>query len=414
MIYFDNNSTTMMTDQAKKMMIEWCNVGNPSSEHAAAISARNLMDEFRKYIASVCKINRTHNDQYKILFTSGASESNCTILHGVIDSYEFITGKIPHIITSSIEHKSILNLLEMYSLRGRCTVTYIEPHPSGHIDPKDIQIALKSNTCLICVMHANNETGAINDIINIGLIAHKNNIPFHCDTAQTFGKFPPSPHMYNIDSFTISFHKLYGPPGVGALVIKQQLLSGYKICPIIFGTQNYGYRGGTENLPGIAASFSAMRYAMTDRAGKNNNMKYIKCWIIKEISARIPTRYYTAYMQNKSVNLPEIEIVFLSECSDIYLPNTILLSIVKRTEPPICNKEIKQKLERLGIIVSVGSACNTSSPNASHVLYAMHADELIRKGALRISLCDNNTITEAKKMIQELLLIIKFNKNNPN
>jgi cysteine desulfurase len=372
-----------------------------------------MMDDFRRYICKLCGVqlanstNLYRDNTYEVIFTSGASEANCMIIRGVTDSYFDITGKKPHIVISSIEHKSLLEMIEMLVHRGQITATLINPSSSGHIKPADVGAAITPTTCLICIMHANNETGAINDIKNIGLLAHNNNIPYHCDAVQAFGKIPLNPMRDNVDSFCISSHKFQGPPGTGAIVIKRKLLDMYKISPMIFGTQNNGLRGGTENLPGIGASFTAMRLAMESRPAKNAKLTRIKTFMMRELSRRIPTRRFAEYLASNRPKLPEIEIVFLSDNTEHYLPNTILLSIVKRSRPLICNQKIKTELEKKGIIVSVGSACNTASPNASHVLYAMKADELIRKGALRISLGDDNSLDEAKKFIMEFLLILE-------
>ena len=420
MIYFDNNATTIMSTEAKKALLEWCNRGNPSSGYASAKEARAMMTEFRKYIGKLCSIDsccpeardskvadsvRNDPSKYKVIFTSGASEANCTAISSIISAYEEVTRNIPHVVVSAIEHKSIISMVKSYQSRGKITATFVQPTKSGHIKPEDIEKAITNDTCLVCVMHANNETGAINNIQKIGQIAHKHNVPFHCDTVQSFGKFPISPIKDNVDSFCISFHKLHGPPGVGALLIKQQLLQGYNLSPMIYGSQNEGYRGGTENLPGIGASLVATKITMQDRLQKNKNSGKIKQYIMNELSKNIHTRQFTQYTPNGKA--PKIEIVFLSNASEYYLPNTLLLSVVKHSKPYICNVKMKDSLEKQGIVISVGSACNTADEKASHVLYAMGADELIRKGALRISLGDVNTLPEAKKFVQEFLKIIK-------
>lgn len=436
MIYLDNNATTIMPVVVKKALLDWCNRGNPSSSYASARESRKMMTDFREYIGKLCGFDpccpedrdvplntnakkRQDPSKYKVIFTSGASEANCTALHGIVSSYAEITKNLPHIVISAVEHKSLLDMAASYAERNIATVTFVQPTASGHIRPEDVEAAITPTTCIICVMHANNETGAINDVRKIGAIAHKHQVPFHCDTVQTFGKEPVHPVKDNIDSFCISFHKLHGPPGVGALVIKQQLLQGYKFPPMIFGTQNEGLRGGTENLPGIGASLAATKYTMENRTAKNAQMLKLKQYIMKEIAARMPSRQYTQYVRNvlhsnhntskddTAVKKPEIEVIFLSGPTEYYLPNTILLSVVKRTKPAICNGQLKSDLEEKGIVVSVGSACNTSSPKASHVLFAMNADEFIRKGALRITLGDDTTAEEAKKFVQEFLLVVK-------
>lgn len=414
-----------MPARVQKAMIEWCNRGNPSSGYPAARESRAMMNKFRDYIGVLCSIDpccvedrdstrargnlearRRDPSEYKIIFTSGASEANCTILNGIVSAYSETVRGIPHIVMSAIEHKSLIDQAKSFESRGCATVTFVNPDISGHVQPAAVEAAIKPNTCIVCVMHANNETGAINDIEKIGKISHKHNIPFHCDTVQTFGKNPLNPTTSHVDSFCISFHKFQGPPGIGALVIKQQLLSGYKLSPMIFGSQNESLRGGTENLPGIGAAFDATKLTMNGRTKKNSTMSSIKKYIIDTISTKIPSQNYRSYITASGAK-PEIEIVFLSEMTG-YLSNTILLSVVKRTKPPICNTKMREELERRGIVVSVGSACNTANTKASHVLYAMGANDLIRRGALRISLGDDTTIDDAKKFIIEFMQVIKL------
>lgn len=419
MIYFDNNATTIMPQSVLKAMLLWSNKGNPSASYTSAVESRAMMTKFRKYIGKICRFEacceeprdagpaaqRTDPAMYKIIFTSSASESNCMVIQSVVESFMFYKGRRPHLIVSSIEHKSVVEQVTHLVARDKIDVTFVRPLSNGQVDPADIAGAIQPTTCLICVMHANNETGVINDINAIGRVAHSAGVPFHTDAVQTFGKFPLNPIAASVDSFSVSFHKFGGPPGVGALVIKQQFLAGYKLCPMIFGSQNEGLRGGTENLPGIGASFEALSITMVDRAAKNRRMLGIKKYIIGEFAARLPVRSYVDYLQGGPGAQKELEIVFFT--ADNCLPGTILLSIVKRSMPHICNQQVRGELERRGIIVSIGSACNTASPKASHVLFAMGADELIRKGTLRISLGDSNTLDEAKKFVKEFLLVLK-------
>ncbi len=436
LIYLDNNATTFMTTEVKQAMLDWCNKGNPSSGHIAARESKCMMNDFREYIGKLCSFTvpnhtsesttlatngpvRDGNDgsMYHVIFTSGASEANCTVFHSVITAYASARGS-PHVIMSAIEHKSLIDMAKSYESRNIITVSFIGPEISGHILVDAVADAIQPNTCLICIMHANNETGAINDIRAIGALAHSNNIPFHCDTAQTFGKAPIRPLEDHVDSFCISFHKLHGPPGVGALVIKRDLVAGYNLQPYIYGTQNSGMRGGTENLPGIGAAYIATRYTMIDRPQKNVRMQELKKFIMNSIAKYFPTRQYAAYMNDTRSVSPNVEIVFLSDGPVVapgrrsnvvaYLPNTILLSVVKRSGAPICNSQIRADLESRGVIISIGSACNTASPKASHVLYAMGSDELVRKGALRITLGDLTTQHEATQFINIFVEIIRM------
>ena len=431
MIYLDNNATTTMPPSVMKAMLRWCNMGNASAGYASAKKSRDMMESFRNYIGELCRINtccpeerddtdpaRNANScdpsRYKIIFTSGASEANSTIIGGVVSAYSTARGVIPHLVLSAIEHKGVIAMAQSLEERGLATVTYVQPTLSGHITPESVALAIAPTTCLVCVMHANNETGAINDITAIGAVAHSRGVPYHCDTAQTFGKFPIDPLTSNVDSFCISFHKFYGPPGTGIIAVKQKLLLGYSIPPLIFGAQNEGYRGGTENIPGIGAAYEALRFNFANRKRKNTRMSELKTLMLSELSKTFSMRtyedYYLAVIDGK--RCPALELVVFSAISspddtsrrdELYLCNTVLLSVVKRTGEFICNSKMKKYLEDKKIIVSVGSACNTASAKASHVLYALDADKYIRKGTLRISIGDNNTADDITQFVKHFI-----------
>ena len=393
MIYFDNNATTFMSPEVKQKMLEWTNRGNPSASYESAQAAQKMIKLFRARIGKVCGFNPCCNgedtpvgpDQYKIIFTSGASESNCTLIRSIVDSYARILSKTPHIVASAYEHKSILLLLECLEDRGDIELTLVKP-VRGIIVPEFIARAIRPNTCLAVVMHANNETGAINDIRAIGKVCHSNGVPFHTDAVQTFGKYPPRPVDDNVDSFSVSFHKMGAPPGIGALVVKRALLEGYKLDPLIFGTQNDGLRGGTENLPGIGAASLAFEIAMRDRNDKNAKLGALKREIL---TCLIPLgiQWLDDYVASPR---PGTKIVIISPKQS--LPNTIMLAAINA-----CNKKMKAELEKYNIIISVGSACNTNSRDPSHVLDAMEIPTDLMGGTIRVSLGDSNTSAEVKK-----------------
>lgn len=420
MIYLDNNATTLMNPETRKIILKWMNKGNPSSSYASAQSCRELMQKFREFIANNCKfkLNSNHvskniaSDEYRIIFTSCASESNCAMINSIVDNYTFLTKTIPHIIISSIEHKSIIICVEQLYKYGRIDLTLINPDVLGFIHSDQIKKAVKQNTALICIMHANNETGCINNIKQIGLMAHEYKIPFFTDAVQTFGKFLLNPIENNVDAFSASFHKLHGPTGVGILVIKEQLIHARGLCSFICGNQNDGLRGGTENIPAIAGAFCGMEYNLNSRFNKNKKLLFLKKKLIHNLSINIPCKTYRKYLETcRDKQQNTMEIVFISDINSNYLPNTLLLSIVKRTDPPICNKELKNNLEKYGIIISIGSACNTSNSNASHVLTAMNVEPIIKRGTLRISIGDTNTEDEINVFIKRFLDLLS-SKNN--
>lgn len=415
-IYFDSNATTFMSPKSVQLMTMWVNRGNPSSSHKDALKCKKLIEEFKQYIAKTCGITlpsdkpngRITANQYRIIFTSCASESNSTILRSTATSYKHMTNTLPHIIISEIEHKSTIMCCEDMAEQGLIEYTMISPDELGFIPPSEVEAAIRPNTCLVCVMAANNETGVITDYKKIGAIAHKRQIPFYTDAVQIFGKYPIKPSSENVDAFSVSFHKLHGPAGIGLLVVKEQFMHGYQLRPIICGTQNDGSRGGTENIMLYAGAYAGMKETFTSRDAKNKKLLTMKRHIMTEISKYIPCKTYKEYLESRNdTTKNSIEVVFISTATRNYLPNTILLTVVKRTKPFICNVNFKEDLEKRGVIVSIGSACNTLSDKASHVLYAMNIDPLLRKGMLRISLSDHNTLEEAKLFVRAFMLTVK-------
>jgi cysteine desulfurase len=255
--YLDANGTTLMSEKTIGVINRWFNRGNPSSIYSSASESQKLMNSFRSFIAKECEIDQ---NEWEILFTSGASESNSHILTSAARSYAMKTGNMPHIISTAIEHKSIIKCCELLERDQLATLTIVKPMINGLIDPESIAREIRSNTCIITCMSANNETGAINNIQRIGELAHAQNIPFHTDAVQIFGKSIIKPIIHNVDALSISMHKINGPLGCGLLIISKLLVEGYELSPHICGTQNSGLRGGTENLPAIAGSFAAFKF----------------------------------------------------------------------------------------------------------------------------------------------------------
>ena len=407
-IYLDNNATTKLCKSSKNKIIEWlCCCSNPSSDSKLSLKTKCMIENTKKYILKHNNIK----DDYTIVFTSGASESNCMILKSITESYKRHKDKIPHIILSSIEHKSILQCAELLRSDGLITITLIEPNAYGYISYKDIEESIKENTALISVMYANNEIGSINDIKKIGNIAHKYSIPFHTDAVQAYGKYKIDIPGCNIDVLSMSFHKLYGPMGLGMLIINKQLLLGYQIKGQISGTQQTELRGGTENVPAIAGVIPAMKDTFTNRNIKNDKMLKQKNKIIKGIEVSIIKGEYKTYFGSMFPTHNEFIVLGNIDISIDTLPNTLLLSFIKNSKIPFCNINLKKRLNSKNIIISVGSACSTKDPDASHVLVAIKAPLIIKQGIIRISLSDNTTDKEIDLFIKELIksVLIQFN-----
>ena len=402
-VYLDNNGTTMASKESVSATTKWLkNHGNPSATSGRSQEARKMIDSARAYIRRHCGA-----PGYRVVFTSGASESNSLIIRSCVEAYVRTKKAKAHVLTSLTEHKSVLETCRDMAALGLADISYISPNIYGCINSQVVARSIKSNTCLITIMAANNELGCINDIAAIGAAAHAANVPFHSDCVQTFGKFRYKLPAMNIDAISMSFHKLYGPMGCGMLVINEDLISGYKLKGQIAGSQQGGLRGGTENVPAIAGSVAALKGAFEKRAEKNRRMASLKKYIITEIGKKYPITNYPKYVAPSGKTFARIEIVPLGPKNPkISLPNTLLLSIAKNSGAPFCNVKLKRGMERAGISVSIGSACNTSSTKASHVLAAIRAPDVIKRGVIRISLCDSSTKADAAALISTLCKLI--------
>ena len=222
-IYLDNNGTTKICTPAKNAMIKWLGcMSNPSSDSKISVNAISMINDAKKYVQTHCSAPK-----YSVIFTSGSSESNCLIIISCAESYAKLKKKKPHIITSTIEHKSIIKCCKKLISCGYADITFIDPLSTGVISTELVKKAIRPNTCLITIMSANNEIGSINPISEIGKMAHRKNIPFHTDTVQTFGKYKMNLPNNCIDAISVSFHKLYGPMGIGMLIINNELIAGY-------------------------------------------------------------------------------------------------------------------------------------------------------------------------------------------
>nr|QBK88781.1 MAG: aminotransferase class-V [Mimivirus LCMiAC01] len=385
--YFDNNSTTLIyDDDVKNGIMEWISCGNPSNTlHDLGVNARNKINQCRHMIARDLQIYPS-----ELYFTSGATESNNVVIQGVI-KYYLEKNKPFTAITSSFEHPSVLNIFRYYDKFPNVNVMYVSPcidqnDPDyGRIKPSDVEKTIKksNNVVLISIMHANNETGAIQDVRKIGQIAKKHNIFFHSDITQSFGKFIIHPKKCNLSSVCFSGHKFHGPKGVGGLYINEEYSDILNLC--YGGAQEYHKRPGTENVANIVGMSVALKKVHKDRKNKNKKLMKMKRYIIDNLSKNI-------------------EIQIIGPDSKYCLPNTIFIII---PELKMCNKDFVKKLNERGIYISVGSACHTNSKSVSHVMKSMNIDNDNIQKIIRISLSDHNTIRECEYLVKNMLDILK-------
>lgn len=340
--YYDYAASTPISEAALIAMQPWQSesFANPSADHSEGIKASQAIQEAREIIAD--KIGAMPSE---IIFTSGASEANNLAIKGV--AFQFLNEKC-HIITSSIEHKCVLNTCDFLEQLG-FEVTYIKPSSNGLISPNVVKEAIKENTKLISIHHVNNELGTIQPISEFGRIAIDNGILFHTDAAQSFCKLDIDVDDMDIDMLSLSGHKIYGPKGVGALYVRDARNSD--LVPLIHGGgQELGLRGGTSPTPlivGLAAAVECFPKSGLDA------VEYLKTTLAK-------------YACERNGGFEVLPTIFNITFSSL--------------------EEVKRFKEANPWLISQGSACNAMSNIASHVLSSIGFNEEKARKTFRVSL----------------------------
>ena len=374
LIYLDHNATTMIDPQVIKAMESFMNTfGNPSSSHVLGKEAKDALEKARQDVAELIGAQAS-----EIVFTSGGTESNNTVIKGIVDLKE---PEKNHIIISAIEHPSILNPA-LYLMELGVEVSIVKVSRNCLIDPEDVKREIRPNTKLISIMLANNETGTIQPIKEIAQIGKEFGIPVHTDAAQAVGKIPVNVTELGIDLLTIAGHKLYAPKGIGALFIKKSV----KITPLLHGGgQEEGRRSGTENVIMAVALGTACKLA------KNRLKEDISH--IKKLRDKL-----------QKLLFQHIEGIVLNGDPEKRLPNTLNISV-----PGIPGEKILEKIPQL--IASTGSACHEGKNKISHVLSAMGVPEEVAIGALRLSLGRSNTEEQINTAAELIISCIKELRN---
>ena len=358
-IYLDNNSTTQVDSEVLKSMLPYFNekYGNPSSQsHAFGWEARAAIDIAREQIADF--INAEIDE---IIFTSGATESNNLAINGFFVSNQ---SQNSNIITSSIEHKAVLDVCKQIHSK-RNNIIYIKPDHDGIIDIQKIKDTINKNTILVSIMHANNEIGTIQPIKEIGIICKKNDIIFHVDAAQSLGKIAIDVKDMEIDMLSISSHKIYGPKGVGALYIKNKKTK-IKLNPLIVGgEQEKNLRSGTLPTPLIVGFGKACEIALKRIGSDNKRIKQLCDKLIKTVLSEYPDTKLNGSKKNR-------------------IPGNINLSF-----PFLKGMSIINSMPQIAI--SSGSACTSSTPSPSYVLKELGISKLDSNTSIRIGIGRFNT-----------------------
>ncbi len=357
MIYIDNNATTPVDPEVSDAVFSSLkrDFGNPSSSHIAGRKAREAVEAARRDVADFlgCLAD-------EVYFTSGGTESNNLAIIGSAFYY-----KKGHIITSSIEHPSVLNACRHLETLG-FDITYAGVDRDGIVDVQEIKKSLRKDTFLISVMHANNETGVIQPVEEIGAIAKAHGAAFHMDAAQSVGKIQFSLTAVPADLMTVAAHKFYGPKGVGALYVK----AGTNILPVLFGAgHEKGLRPGTENVAGIAGLGKACRIGKSD----------IKLRVAHTLKLR------DLLLDNLNRLIPGLT---LNGHKTLRLPNTANLTI-----PEISSYELVEKIKD-AVAISTGSACHSGKQVPSQVLKSMGLSDKAALSSVRLSIGKDNTEEE--------------------
>jgi len=372
-IYLDNNATTRVAPEVREAMMPYMTelYGNPSSAHTIGRAVRRALERAREQVAELLHVA----DTSEIAFTSCGSESDNWAIRGVLDAQP----QKHHIITTRVEHEAVRNLCERLEGNGY-EITWLDVDEEGSLNLEELRATLRADTGLVSVMLANNETGVVFPIEEIGRIVRENSEAlFHVDGVQAVGKIPIDLRNSNVDLFALSGHKLHAPKGIGALYVRK----GVDFPPfIIGGGQERGRRAGTENMPYIVALGTACELAKNFKG--HEEVQRLR----DKLEDRILSTITNAHL-NGTKNREQ------------RLPNTANISFEQ-----IEGESILARLDEAGICVSTGSACNAESHVSSAVLRAMNVPYSLAQGSIRFSLGRYNTESEIDYTLDILPRII--------
>jgi len=367
-IYADNAATTKMSDVAVKAMLPYLQeiYANASSVHLLGQRSAAALFSARQQVAQV--LNCAPKE---VFFTSGGSEADNQALISAA-ALGKKQGKC-HIVSTAMEHHAILHTLEALENQG-FTVTLLRPQADGIVTATQVAEAITDTTCLVSVMYANNETGAIQPIREIGALCRKRGVLFHTDAVQAAGHLTIDVQRDNIDMLSLSAHKFHGPKGIGLLFAK----SNIQLTSLIRGGgQERGKRAGTENLPGIIGLAAALKDAQ-------ENMQQ-------------NTAYITGLRDALRNGLDKIDGAGFNGSREHCLPGTVNYSF-----QGVNGETLLSLLSNEGICCSSGSACSAGSLEPSHVLLALGLSHETAQSALRFSLCEYNTMDEVQTIITKV------------
>jgi cysteine desulfurase len=372
-IYLDHNATTPVHPIVLEAMLPYMGseFGNPSSAHYFGQRASQAIEGAREVVAALIGARSS-----EIVFTSGGTEADNAAILGVVGHAQRTqkqSGRSPlHVITTAIEHDAVLNACRALEARG-VSVTYVPAGRDGIVSLDAIRSALRPETALISVMHANNEIGTLQPIEEIGQIAAEADIPFHTDAVQSAGKIPIDVNRFGVDLLSLSAHKFYGPKGVGALFIRK----GVEIDPLLYGGGNErGRRAGTENVASIVGLGKACELARRDMAEASAHL----CELRNRLEEGLLARIHGARINGDPARR---------------VPNTSSLMLLG-----VDSESLVIALDLAGLACSAGAACSSGAVDPSHVLTAIGLAAAEARASLRFSVGRANTREEIDKALE--------------
>lgn len=372
-IYLDNAATTPISSEVLNEMMPYFTsmYGNPSAVHSFGREAKHALDVARERVARGIGCEPS-----EIYFTSGSTEANNWALYGIATANR---AKGRHIITSKIEHPSVLNMCKHLEDEG-FRVTYLDVDNYGFVKLDQLIHHLDSDTILVSIMSANNEVGTIQNLQAIANIVAEKGIIFHTDATQAVGSININVHDMGIDALSLSGHKINGPKGVGALYVRK----GVKINPFMLGgEQEYGLRAGTSNVPAIVGLGKAVEIATRDIVTNNKKVRQLRDYFVAQINKNIDLCYLNGHPVQR-------------------LPNNVNISFGM-----VDGESVMMLLDLQGIAVSTGSACSVGSVKQSGVLKAMGLSKDLVQSAVRFTLSKTTTKEELDIVVNELIKIVQ-------
>ncbi len=355
-VYLDHNATTPVEPEVLDAMLPYfsADFGNAASIHTPGQRARAAVETAREQVASLLGA-RTQ----EIVFTSGGTESDNHAIFGIIRS----AGATKHVITTQIEHEAVLNACQALEKEG-AAVTYLTVNSNGLIDLEELREAIRPETLLITIMHANNELGTIQPLDKIGKIAAQNDIYFHTDAVQSAGKIPLDVNALGVDLLSISGHKFYAPKGIGALYIR----GGTRLRQLLYGGHHQrGFRPGTENVPGIVGLGKSAQLTRITLSEDATRISHLRNELERGLLEKIP------HSRANAANAPRT-------------PNTTNI-----TFPGIEGEALIIALDLKGLACSTGAACSSGAVEPSHVLTAIGLPAEEARASIRFSLGRHST-----------------------